>query len=469
MKVVIVGAGKLGYKIAESMNMEDIEVILIDINAKVLDRINEHIDVLTIEANGIDIRILKEINIDSCDLLIATTDSDETNTVVCSLAKKLGCKQTIARIRNPEYMEQLDFIKSEMGIDQIVNPDLDTAKSIEKYLLKRYLFQTGDFASGKVKMVDYYIGYNPELAGKMLKDLEGFENLLITAISRNGIITIPHGTTKLMENDTIYVMGKAEDIDKFNIRFGLGAVDKEVENVMILGGSNIAYYLSKILAKSKISVRLIEQDENRALELSNKLDDVLVIHGDGTDFNLLEEEMLKDMDAFIGTTGFDEQNLLMALMAKQEGINKCIAKISKPNYTKIIDRLDLDAALNPIYITASNILKYIRGGKIISVSLLIGGDGEVTELIVGKDSPFINKPLMDLKLPKGIIIGAIVRDGSDVIIPKGNISIQQDDRIVVFCLTEDVPTLKKFFPHKKGGILNELWSRDKSSGDSTHN
>ncbi|NLY46995.1 MAG: Trk system potassium transporter TrkA [Tissierella sp.] len=459
MKVVIVGVGKLGYKIAESMIMEDIEVILIDTNAKVLERINEHIDVLTIEGNGIDIRILKEINISSCDLLVATTDSDETNTVICSLAKKLGCKQTIARIRNPEYMEQLDFIKSEMGIDQIVNPDLDTAKAIEKYLLKRYLFHTGDFGSGKVKIVDYYIGRNPELLGKELKELEAFENLLITAIARNGVITIPHGTSKLMENDTIYVMGKAEDIDQFNTRFNLGFVEKDVENVMILGGSNIAYYLSKNLAESKISVRLIEQDKDRALELSNKLDDVLVIHGDGTDFNLLEEEMLKDMDAFIGTTGFDEQNLLMALMAKQEGVNKCIAKISRPNYSKIIDRLDLDAALNPIYITASNILKHIRGGKVISVSLLIGGNGEVTELIVGKDSPFIDKPLMDLKLPKGIIIGAIIRNGG-VIIPKGNVSIHQNDRIVVFCLTEDVPTLKKFFPPKKGGILNELWGRD---------
>ena len=458
MRVVIVGAGKLGYKLAESMIMEEIEVTLIDINAKVLERINEHIDVLTIEGNGIDIRILKEINIDSCDLLVATTDSDETNTVICSLAKKLGCKQTIARIRNPEYMEQLDFIKSEMGIDQIVNPDFDTAKSIEKYLLKRYLFYTGDFASGKVKIVDYYIGRNPELSGKELRDLKGFENLLITAISRNGEITIPHGTTTLMENDTIYVMGKAEDIDKFNRRFNLGSVEKDIENVMILGGSNIAYYLCQNLAKSKISVRLIEQDRDRALELSNLLDNVLIIHGDGTDFNLLEEEMLKDMDAFIGATGFDEQNLLMALMAKQEGVSKCIAKISRPNYSKVIDRLDLDAAFNPIYITASNILKHIRGGKVISVSLLIGGDGEVTELIVGKESPFINKPLMDLNLPKGIIIGAIVRKG-DVIIPKGNVALHQDDRIVVFCLTEDTPTLRKFFSPKKGGVLSELWNR----------
>ena len=459
MRVVIVGAGKLGYKLAESMIQEDMDVTLIDTDYRVLERINEHMDVLTIEANGIDIKILKEVNMQTCDILIATTGSDETNTLICSLAKKLGCKKTIARIRNPEYMKQLDFIKKEMGIDLIVNPDLDTAKFIEKYLLKHYLLYTGEFASGKVKILDYNIGHNPDLVGKKLKDTEGFENLLIATISRDGSIIIPHGDTELLEDDIIYVIGADEDIDEFSNRFNLDKFNKEIENVMILGGSNIAYYLSRNLAKARISVRLIEIDENRAMELSNKLDDALVIQGDGTDFNLLEEEMLSSMDAFIGTTGYDEQNLLMALVAKQEGVNRCIAKISRQNYTKIIDRLGIDVAINPIFITASDVLKYIRGGKVVSVSLLIGGDGEVTELIVGKGSPYADIPLYKLNLPKGIIIGAIVRDG-EVSIPKGNSIIKEDDRIVVFCLTEDVSTLKDFFSPKKGGRLSELWNRN---------
>lgn len=468
MRVVVVGAGKLGYKLAEYMIQEDIDVTLIDTNPDVLERINEHMDVLTIEANGIDIRVLREIDMRTCDILVATTDSDETNTLICALAKKLGCKQTIARIRNPEYIEQIDFIKSELGIDLIVNPDLDTAKFIQKFLLKQYLFYTGEFASGKVKIIDYNIGHNPSLVGSRLRELEGFDNLLIAAISRDGGIIIPHGDTALIEDDIIYIIGADEHINEFSNVFKLRKNHKEIENVMILGGSNIGYYLCKIFSESKISVRLIEQDKNRAIELSNKLDNVLVIHGDGTDLNLLEEEMLGSMDAFIGATGFDEQNLLMALVAKQEGVSKCIAKISRRNYTKIIDRLEIDAALNPIYITASNILKHIRGGKVISVSLLIGGDGEVTELIVGKDSPFINKPLSELNLPKNIIIGAVVRDGK-VTIPKGNSIIKADDRIVVFCLTEDVPTLKKFFVSQKGGILSELWHRDKSSRNSINN
>ena len=195
MKVIIVGAGKLGYKLAESMVSENIDVTLIDNNVDVIDRINEHLDVLTVIGNGIDISILRELNIKSYDLLVASTDSDESNTLICSLAKKLGCPKTVARIRNPEYMEQLDFIKSEMGIDFIINPDLATAQAIEKYLLKSHSFYSSGFASGKVRMIDFNIENMDEFVGKKLMALKDFNGLLITAVSRNGEIIIPDGTT----------------------------------------------------------------------------------------------------------------------------------------------------------------------------------------------------------------------------------------------------------------------------------
>ncbi|MGO1468765.1 MAG: Trk system potassium transporter TrkA [Tissierella sp.] len=468
MKVLIVGVGKLGYKLAQLMIDEGIDVTLIDNNGKVLEGINEHIDVLTIEANGIDINVLKEIDIKTYDLLVASTDSDETNTVVCLLSKKLGCKKTIARIRNPEYLMQLDFIKQEMGIDHIVNPDLDIARSIEKYLLKNYLFHSDEFASGKVQMLDFHIGSHQDFAGKKLKDLEGFETLLITAILRDGEIIIPYGDTILAENDTIYIIGETKDINDFNLKFGFNKVYKEIKKVMILGGSNTAYYLAKGLAKANIGVKIIEKRRLKAEALSRALEDALIIHGDGTDINLLEEEMLRNMDAFVGVTGMDEQNLLMALMCKQAGVTKTIAKVSRQNYTKIIDRLEIDAALNPVYITASNILKFIRGGKVVSVSLLLGGEAEVTEIIVSRDSPFIEKPLIDLNLPKGVVIGAIIRRG-EVIIPKGNATILSDDRIVIFSLKEDLETLKRFFNPRKGGLMSELWNRAKSTGNTFNN
>ncbi|MBU5312122.1 Trk system potassium transporter TrkA [Tissierella carlieri] len=460
MKVMIVGAGKLGYKLAESMVLEDIDVTVVDNNPKVIDFINEHLDVLTVLANGIDINILRELSINQYNLLVASTDSDETNTLVCSLAKKLRCEKTIARIRNPEYMQQLDFIKAEMGIDHIVNPDLSTAQAIEKYLLKNYNFYSGDFASGKVQMIDFNIEHMKEFVGKKIMELEDFDRLLITAISRDGDIIIPDGSTELLANDTIHVIGRNDDINNLNNKFTQDITKKEIERVMILGGSNIGLYLAQKLSKVNISVTLVEKDKERCQELSEILNDVLIIHGDGTDIHLLEEERLNSMGAFVGVTGYDEENLLMALMAKQSGVPKTISKISRQNYTKIIDRLGIDAALNPTVIAASNILKYIRGGKIVSVSLLIGGDGEVTEIIVGKDLPIVGKTLEELKLPKGIIIGAIVHNGK-VIIPNGKSIIHANDRIVVFCLTEDLPTLKMFFKSNKGGVLSELWNRAK--------
>ena len=460
MKIMVVGAGKLGYRLAESMVIEDIDVTVVDNNARVIDFVNEHLDVLTVTGNGIDINILRELNINQYHLLVACTDSDETNTLICSLAKKLGCEKTIARIRNPEYMEQLDFIKAEMGIDHIVNPDLATAQVIEKYLLKSYNFYSGDFASGKVQMIDVNIEYMEDFVGKKLIELDNFDGLLITAISRDGNVIIPDGSTELLANDVIHVVGKSDRIKDLNNRFTQDITKKDIERVMILGGSNIGLYLARILSKTNISVTLVEKDRVRCQELSETLENTLIIHGDGTDVNLLDEERISSMDAFVGVTGYDEENLLTALMAKQSGVPKTIAKISRQNYSKIIDRLGISAAFNPIYITVSNILKYIRGGKIVSVSLLIGGDGEVTEIIVGKDLPIVGKTLEELKLPKGIIIGAIVHN-CKVTIPNGKSIIQANDRVVVFCLTENLPTLKIFHNPHKGGVLSELWNRTK--------
>ncbi len=464
MRVIIVGAGKLGQKLAESLVTEDIDVTLIDNNINVINKMSENLDVLTIAASGVDINILKELDIKNSDLLVACTKGDETNTVICALAKKLGCKKTIARIRNPEYMKQLDFVKTEMGIDYIINPEFETAKAIAKYLLKNFGFYTSDFAKGKVTMLDFNIEHNEDFVGKKLKDLKDFNAFLITAISRSGEIIIPNGSTELMKDDIIHVVGKSADISRLDIKFQkeVRVRRKGIERVMILGGGKVSFYLAKRLIQSNIAVTIVEEDKKRCQELDEKLDNVLVIYGDGTDIHLLENEDLEHMDAFVGLTGYDEQNLLMALMAKQAGVPKTIAKISRESYIKIIDKLGIDVAFNSVYITASNILKYIRGGKVVSVSLLLGGDGEVTEIIVGEDLPFTGKPLSELNLPEGIIIGAIVHNG-EVIIPKGSSIIHPKDRIIVFSLTKDLPTLKMFIEPNKGGIFGGLWDRVKGT------
>jgi len=452
MKVIIVGIGKLGYRLAESLINSDIDVTLIDQNSKVLERINDYLDVLTVTANGIEIEVLKELNIKSYDFLIATTYSDETNAIICSLAKKLGCKKTIARIRNPEYTKQLDFIKTEMGIDHIINPELATSNEIARYLLKSYNFYSEDFAKGKVSILDFNIKNMPTFVGKNIIELDDMEDLLIAAITRNDEIIIPHGYTELLENDIIHVIGSTEKVTKFGEKFNFHGDRGKIRRVMILGGGNIAYYLAQKLKSFNTKVSIIEQDRDRCRYLSERLSDALIIRGDGTDINLLEEEGLESMDAFIGATGFDEQNLLMTLIANQAGVHKTIAKISRPNYVKIIDNLGIDVALNPTNIAVSSILKFIRGGKVVSVSLLLGGQAEVTEIIAIKDSRIIGKPIAELGLPKGIIIGAIVHQGK-VIIPNGNTIIEPDDRLIIFCLSSNVPDLELFTKPVKGGLF----------------
>ncbi len=452
MKVIIVGVGKLGYRLAETLVNVDIDVTLLDQNEKVLEGINNYLDVLTVCANGIEIEALKEINIKSYDLLVATTNSDESNALICTLAKKLGCKKTIARIRNPEYTKQVEFIKLELGIDHIINPDLATSNEIARYLLKSYNFYSEDFAKGKVAIDDFSINHIPELIGKKIMEQNILENLLIISIFREGNLIIPHGNTELKEDDIINVIGSQEAINKLSERFNFISPRSKIKKVMILGGGNIAFYLAQKLKHSHVDVSIIEQDMERCTYLSEKLTDALIIQGDGTDINILEEEGLNSMDAFIGATGFDEQNLLMSLIAKRAGVKKTIAKVSRSNYVKIIDNLGVDISLNPINIAISSILKFIRGGKVVSVSLLLGGEAEVIEMIALKNSKIIGKPLYQMGLPKGIIIGAIVHAGK-VLIPNGNTIISPNDRLIIFCLSSDVPKLEEFTNPMKGGLF----------------
>ncbi|MDD4494173.1 MAG: Trk system potassium transporter TrkA [Eubacteriales bacterium] len=449
MKVLIAGAGKLGYKLADAMNSTDVDVTLLDSNSDLLDRINDHLDVMTVNANGLEISMLKELQIEKYDLIIATTGSDETNAIICSIAKKLGCPKTIARIRNPEYIEQLDYFKQAMGIDHIVNPDLSTANEIARYLLKSYIFYSGDFAKGKVQMVDFCINNHRAFMDKKIRELEGMEGLLVAAVLRNGKIIIPDGSTQLIGDDVVYIFGRSKSIEALGDRLKINVGRKTIKRIMIIGGGNIAFYLAKELSDSNHSVTIVEQDKERCRYLSEKLSHALVIQGDGTDINLLEEENISEMDAFIGATGFDEQNILMSLMAKQAGVGKAITKISRPSYVNLINKLGIDVALNPINITASDILKYIRGGRVVSVSLLLGGQAEVIEIIVDRSVPTIGKKISEIGLPKGIIIGAVVRQGS-VIIPSGKTEICADDRLVIFCLMHDVPALDIFLRSKRG-------------------
>jgi trk system potassium uptake protein TrkA len=465
MKAMIIGAGKLGYKLANALSTGDNHVTVVDSDSEVLEKVSEHLDVMVVKANGVQIDMLKELGINSYNLVIAVTESDETNMIICSLAKKLGCDKAIARVRNPEYAQQKDFIVQAMGIDYIVNPEFATANEIMRYLLKSYSFYSGDFADGRILMIDFIADNIPGFVGKRIHELENINGLLITAISRDGETIIPNGSSSIIEKDIVYVIGKRENIDQLAKRCKSTLPTRSIKKVMVMGGGKLGYYLAEKLSAHNIIVKIIEQDKDRCEYLSEKLNGVLVICGDGTDPSLLDDEGISNMDAFISVTGYDEENLLMTLIAKQAGVKKVIAKVSKPSYAQIIERLGVDIAISPIDITASDILKYIRGGRAVSVSLLLGGQAEVTEIIADENMPVIGKPLAQLGLPKGIIIGAIAHKGK-VIIPNGSSIINPGDRFVVFCLSSEIAALEAIFKRVKGRGLGELWNRSKDAGKS---
>ncbi|MGB3368531.1 MAG: Trk system potassium transporter TrkA [Acidaminobacteraceae bacterium] len=450
MKVMIIGAGKLGTKLAEALLNGEIEITVMDKNPKVLNRIKDHLDVLTINANGTVKRVLEELKIKTYDMTIAVTSDDNTNIIISSIAKKLGCKYTIARIREPDYSHQLEFLKKMYDIDRTINPELATANEIGRYLLGSTAYYSGDYAKGKVSLVNFNIKNSQHYVNKKISDIAHVDNMLIVAISRKGDTIIPHGGTVLKENDILYVIGQKENTNEISKNLNESNGRKRVKRVKILGGGKIGFHLANTLSKKGISVKLIESNIDKCKLLADTVgDNVLVIHGNGTDVNLLEDENLADMDAFIGTTGFDEENLFMSLRAKQLDVSKVVAKISKQNYIHIIEKLGIDLAINPVNITASEILKHIRGGRVVSVSLLLDGQAEVTEIIAAENISALNTPIKELQLPRGIIIGAIIHKNK-VIIPEGNSIIRAGDHMIIFSLLSEVPALETFFRLKDG-------------------
>ncbi len=451
MKVAIVGAGKLGYKLSELISSDN-DVVLIDKNANVLQRVGEHLDVLTFNSNGLQIETLNEIKIGTYNLIVAVTESDEKNMVICSIAKNLGCEKAIARVRDPEYVQQLDLIKKQMNIDHIVNPDLATSNEIFRYLVKPYAIYNEHFASGKVGMVEFKIQGMPSIHGKKLMDISiPFEKMLVVAISRNGKIIIPQGSTELFEGDNLFLIGAKNVIQNFSEKYKVSDHTKAIKKVMIMGGGKIGFYLSKRLSDFGVGVKIIEVDRERCKYLSENLDNVLILHGDGTDLGLLEEENIDSMDAFVALSGYDEENLLMSLMARQYGVKEVIAKVSRKNYVEIIEKLGINVALNPVDIIASNILRFVQGRKLVAVSHVLQGQAEVIEIIAHDKMRILNKPLQELELPKGIIIGTIVRN-EEVIIPNGNTTILPNDRVVIFCRLSEVSELEKHLK-PKGGLF----------------
>ena len=438
MKIVIVGGGKLGMKLAEALLGGDQYVTIIDTTEQLLQKISSHLDVMTINANAKEIKTLKRINVASYDFLITVTGNDEVNILIASFAKKLGCNKVIARVRDPEHMQQISFIKDTMGNDHIVNPDQGITVEIYKYLAEKYSLSNGIFSSGKVSLVEFDVEKYKQLIGLSMMDISGIlPEMLVVAVSRNGKVIIPHGNFVIEEDDVLYVIGKKGPIQKLNSKVHEKGKYTDLQKVMILGGGKTGFYLALMLEEFGAAVKIIEVNKDRCHYLSTHLEDTMVLHGDATDLTLLEEENLDMMDAVVTVTGFDEDNLLLALTAKQRGIEDVIAKISRESYAEIISAMGVDMALNPLDITTTNIMRFVQGSKKVLSSQLIQGQAEIMEIIASPHMNILETPIKELDLPDGLIFAAIHR-GSEVIIPNGDTEILEDDKVIILCLLSDI-------------------------------
>ena len=443
MKVAIVGAGKLGMKVAEALLGGDHSVTIIDTNEAWTEKINSLLDVMTVNANAKEVKVLKSIDISSYDFLITTTGDDEANIVIAAFAKKLGCSKVIARVRDPEHMQQISFIKDLMNIDYIVNPDLGITVEIYKYLAEKYTLSNGIFTSGDASLLEFYVSKRPELVGVSMRQISSYlPNMLVVAISRFGKVIIPHGDTTIQDEDIVYVTGEKEPIQKLAEKVHEKGKYTDLQKVMIIGGGKTGFYLAGMLSEFGAAVKIIEKSKDRCHYLSTHLDDVMILHGDATDLDLLEEENLDGMDAVVTATGFDEDNLLLALTAKQHKVEDVIAKVSRTSYVEIISAMGIDMALNPLDITTNDIIRYVQSSRTVVSSQLIQGQAEIVEVIATSHMKIIDEPLKNLELPDPFLVAAIHR-GDKLIIPTGDTIIREDDRVIIISLISDLKVTEK--------------------------
>ncbi len=446
LKVVIIGAGKVGCQIAKTLSSENQEVVLIEKDNEIRQAAQNSLDVLTVSGNGANVHTLEKAGITEADMLIAVTDSDETNILACLAAKKFGVATKVARLRNIEYVYNNALPWEQLGIDFVINPEIATAKQIVKLFESPLnVAQAQSFAEGRVQLLELKIKKDFPFIDQKLKNIKFKYPILIAAIDRKDRIIIPDGEEKIILGDNIYILIEEGNLLRLNELFHENPF--KIQNVIILGGSNIGIQTSLLLAELGIKTKLIEVNKEKCEELAEKLPATLIINGDGTNLDLLKSEGIEHTDALVAVTGIDEENLLVALLAKHLGAKRVVAKIDRTNYIPILEKLGVDAVVNPRITTASEILRFIRKGKILSLTLLKEGEAEIIELVAQPTSKIINKPLKRLNLPRNSIIGAIVRQDK-VIIPHGEDSIQPEDKIIIFALSSEIKKIEQMIDRK---------------------
>ncbi len=445
MKIIIIGAGKIGYSMAQLLSGEGHDVVIIEQIPERQRILEESLDVQVVLGSGSSTSVLESAGVRKADLLVAVTEFDELNMVSCLLAKKYGVKTTVARVRNPEYLEVKDFsLQNIMGIDLIINPERVTAQEIVQIARNPEAINVEYFADGKVKLMELEITAVSPLAGKKIRELDSSVPYNIVAIARKHKMIVPRGEDVLQAGDHIHLMARTADM--LEVEKLLGFNTPRVEQVTILGGGRTAYFLAQMLEQEKppMSIKIIEKDLARARRLSQKLKTSLVIHGDGSDYQLLEQENIAASDLFVAVTDDDKINLLSSLIARNLGVWKTVCQMKRTDVMPLAEQLGIDTILNPRLLTAGAIMKYTRVGGVLSVTIMRDEQAEVLEVLAQPGSPVINKELRNIKFPPGSLIGVIVRQ-DQVIIPGGHSIIKPNDRVLIFSMPQSIHKIERLF------------------------
>ena len=445
MKVIIIGAGKVGFSMAQLLSAENHDVIVIEQSPARQQILEDTLDIQVIYGSGSSTSALESAGVHNADMLLAVTESDELNMVACLLAKKYGTKTTVARVRNPEYLEVTAFSLNElMGIDLIINPERVTALEIAEIAKNPEALNVDYYADGKVQLLELELKADSPLLEKPIKSLDTSIPYNIVSIARQHNMLVPSGDDVLKLGDHIHLMARTADMKA--VERLLGFYWHKVEQVTILGGGRTGYYLAQILEQNKpaINLKIIEKDLDRAEKISQKLKNTLVIHGDGSDYGLLEEENIVASDLFVAVTDDDKINLLCSLIASNLGVKKTICQMKRTEVLPLAEQIGIDTILSPRLLAAGAILKYMRVGDIISVTLLGEERAEMLELLVQPAATAVGKELQHIAFPRGSMVGAVLRD-DQVIIPDGTFIFKPYDRLMVFSLLKSIHKIERLF------------------------
>ena len=450
MRIVIIGLGTIGKTVLKSLSGKGHHITIIDENKDKVEELIERYDVLGVVGNGACLEIQREAHVRDSDLAIVLTNSDELNVFACLVAKKIGVKNTVARVRNPEYRKQILDMKDELGISMIVNPEMDTATEIFNLINLPAIAQVEHFAGGRVLLVEIVAEKGCALIGESLITLgkKLTSRVLICAVQRGEEVIIPTGNFVIEENDRIHFTSDANVLRDFLSEIRL--VKSPLKRIMIVGGSKVGYYLADLLSKKKYRVKLIESRQSTAEELAERLPRVTVVRGNGTQHDLLMEEGIEAVDAFVALTDIDEENMVVSMFANKMNVKKTITQIKSDELYGMLAELGIENTVSPNDIVANRIISYLRalenkrGSNVLTLYRLVNSQVEALEFLAKRQEKIYNKPLRELKIKRNCLIACIIRENA-VIIPDGNAFIQRGDNVIVVTTHKNFDDLMDIF------------------------